>query len=380
MIFTVPKLDDDDRRVLTEIDAFREEVRHQVATPRRWTGLLRRSLVARGIQGSNSIEGIQVTLPDAEAAVAGEPPEETDEDTWAEITGYRSALTYVQQLADAPEFTYQYMLVNALHFMMLGHRLRIGPGRFRPGGIYITDSATGDVVYTGPDADLVPGLMAELMDWLNEGDLDAPVLVRASLAHLNLTSIHPWRDGNGRMSRCLHTLVLARGSELAPEFSSIEEWLGTGRNTWDYYDALQAVQHGVFEPHADTASWVRFCLRAHHLQAQVVQRRLRTAAALWQELEQLAEEHGLPSRTVSAMYAVATGVRLRRTTYQHDEGLSPDQAGRDLRQLVQTGLLKQEGQTRSRFYLAGTPVLEVRDRVGAATSAARLRDPYSDSR
>lgn len=376
MLFAVPALGPDDHRVLAEIDGFRDEVRHQIATPRRWTGLLRRSLVARGIQGSNSIEGIQVTLPDAEAAVAGEPPEETDEATWAEITGYRSALTYVQQLAGAPEFAYQHMLLNALHFMMQGHRLQIGPGRYRPGGIYITDSATGDVVYTGPDADLVPGLISELVDWLNEGDLDAPVLVRAAMAHLNLTSIHPWRDGNGRMSRCLHTLVIARGSELAPEFSSIEEWLGSGRNTWDYYDALRAVQAGVFEPHHDTASWVRFCLRAHHRQAQLVQRRLRTAAALWQELEELAERHGLPGRTVSATYAAATGVRLRRTTYQHDEGLSPDQAGRDLRQLVQSGLLTQQGQTRSRFYLAGTPVVEVRERVSGATSSTRLKEPY----
>jgi Fic family protein len=376
MIFSVPKLSQDDRRVLAEIEGFRDEVRHQIATPRRWTGLLRRSLVARGIQGSNSIEGIQVTLPDAEAAVADEPPVETDEATWAEIVGYRTALTYVQQLSGTPEFVYHHMLLNALHFMMQAHRLPIRPGQFRTGGIFVSDATAGEIAYTGPDAELVPGLMSELVDWLNAGDLDAPTLVRAAVAHLNLTSIHPWRDGNGRMSRCLQTLVIARGSELAPEFSSIEEWLGTGRNTWDYYDALRAVQHGVFEPRNDSGSWVRFCLRAHHLQAQLVQHRLVTAAALWRELERLADERGLPGRTVSALYAAATAVRLRRTTYQHDEALSLDQAGRDLRQLVQSGLLAQQGETRSRFYLPGPPVVEVRERIASGTAAASLTEPY----
>jgi hypothetical protein len=100
-----------------------------------------------------------------------------------------------------------------------------------------------------------------------------------------------------------------------------------------------------------------------------------STATLWRELERLADERGLPGRTVIALYAAATGMRLRRTTYQHDEGLSPDQAGHDLRQLVHSGLLSQQGQTRSRFYVAGAQVIELRDRVAAA-SAERLTEPY----
>nr|WP_157474295.1 Fic family protein [Parafrankia sp. EUN1f] len=51
-------------------------------------------------------------------------------------------------------------------------------------------------------------------------------------------SIHPWADGNGRMSRSLQTLMIARGGVLAPEFSSIEAWLGRPGNTWEYYREL----------------------------------------------------------------------------------------------------------------------------------------------
>jgi Fic family protein len=68
-------------------------------------------------------------------------------------------------------------------------------------------------------------LVQELVDWLN-GDDGTHLLVRAAMAHLHLVSIHPWADGNGRMSRSLQTLMIAREGALAPEFSSVEAWLG----------------------------------------------------------------------------------------------------------------------------------------------------------
>ncbi|NIA03686.1 MAG: hypothetical protein GWP12_04075 [Nitrospirae bacterium] len=77
---------------------------------------------------------------------------------------------------------------------------------------------------------------------LNEDVSDIPSMVRAGMAHLNLVMVHPFKDGNGRMARALQTLVLARERILAPQFSSIEEYLG--RNTPAYYGVL-AEEDGV---------------------------------------------------------------------------------------------------------------------------------------
>ena len=369
MLYVTPSLKDEDKRVLDELDRMRDSLRFQVATPHRWAGQLRRQLMARNIQGSNSIEGYQVTVDDAVAATTGDEPLDADPDVWSEITGYRDALTYVQALAQSVEFRYGYMLLNSLHFMMLKHHQEKWPGRFRPGGIWITDRSNGEVVYTGPDADRVPRLMQDLSDWLEDGELDAPLFVRAALAHLNLVRIHPWRDGNGRMSRCVHTLVLARDAVLAPEFSSIEEWLGSPRNTFAYYDALRATGRDMWQPHEDTLPWVRFCLRAHHMQMQRVRQRLDHAARLWEKLEAV----DVPSRTISALYTAASGGRVRRTSYQRDEDISQDQATRDLRTLLDRGLLEQRGQTRGRFYVAAPPIAAIAESLGRPSP---LRDPY----
>ena len=61
----------------------------------------------------------------------------------------------------------------------------------------MTNRPTGRLVYTAPPPGLIPGLIAELLAQLNAED-GSPAHVRAAMAHLNLTAIHPFLDGNGR--------------------------------------------------------------------------------------------------------------------------------------------------------------------------------------
>ncbi|MFB7949138.1 Fic family protein [Kitasatospora phosalacinea] len=213
------------------------------------------------------------------------------------------------------------------------------------------------------------------MDWLNDGDLDAPGLVRASMAHLNLVAIHPWSDGNGRMSRALHTLLLVREGGMAPEFSSIEEWLGRARNTYRYYDVLAEVGGPAWTPERDTFPWLRFCLRAHHQQAQSVERRLNTTREVWTALDEAIAQRGWPDRMLYALYPAAMGNRLRRATYQADAELSEQQAQRDIRELVRADWLVAKGEAQGRYYTAGPDLPESITR--GVREPRPLRDPYA---
>ncbi|GAA5070176.1 hypothetical protein GCM10023259_067380 [Thermocatellispora tengchongensis] len=353
----------------------RQDLKYRLAEPHRWDGQLRRQLQARAIQGSNAIEGYRASVEDIESIMSGEEPLDATPSVAKEIAGYQNAMTYIRLLSHARVFRYDVGLLHALNFMVIGHHVDKTPGTPRPGGIYVRNSATGEVVYEGPDAEQVPELLDELAAWLNTGDLDAPSYVRAAMAHLNLVKIHPWRDGNGRMSRALQTLVLGRDQITTPEFCSIEEWLGEGRITYDYYDVLGEVGRRRWSPHGDTLSWVRFCLRCHHMQAQRVRRRLAEAGEVWMLLEERVDAEGLHTRCVSALYQVFASTRLRRGMYQADEGLSPGQAARDLRELVKLGWLTPYGETKGRFYGRGEKMREI-----VAEFAARMvpvRDPYA---
>src|SRR5712664_2173702 len=135
-------------QAIEEIEELRKVLKVSTSdNRRRWTGLLR-SAFALAIQGSNSIEGFNVTYQDAMAAVDGEEPEiDPKAETWMAISGYRAALTYVLQLADDPYFKYSEELIRGLHYVMIGYDLDRHPGRWRPGAVWVKREATGETVY-----------------------------------------------------------------------------------------------------------------------------------------------------------------------------------------------------------------------------------------
>ncbi|MBL8140835.1 MAG: Fic family protein [Acidobacteria bacterium] len=373
MVFACPPLSDAERSVIATIDELRTNLSY-AAGSRRWTGLLRRVAFARAIQGSNSIEGYNVTVDDALAAVDGEPPLDAVAETWAAIVGYRNAMTYVLQLADDEHFEYSASLIKALHYTMLSYDLAKRPGRWRAGAIFVRSEPSGERVYEGPDVELVPGLIDELAASLNAAS-DVPALVRAAMAHLNLVMIHPYADGNGRMARCLQSLVLAREGILAPQFCSIEEYLG--RNTQAYYAVLAQVGAGAWHPERDTLPWVRFCLTAHYRQAQTLLRRTREIQRLWDALEALIKERGLPERTLAALSDTAMGFRLTNSRYRALADVSPNLASRDLATLCAAGLLTARGERRGRHYIASWQTRGIY--ASAREARVHVPDPFGDS-
>jgi Fic family protein len=372
VIYATPQLGFGESAALEKVDALRDEMRYYVASePRRWFGSVGRVLRARAIQGSNSIEGYDVSVEDAIAAVEGEGPSEAEEENWRATLGYRSALTYVLQLARDPHFEYTASLIRSLHFMMTEYSLDAGPGLWRERPVWVRNDASGEIVYTAPDERLVPELVAELV-----GDLEADgavhPIVKGAMAHLNLVMIHPFRDGNGRMSRCLQTLVLTRDQILNPEFCSIEEYLG--RNTDSYYRVLAEVGRGRWQPDGDALPWVRYCIEAHWVQAMSVLRRIRESETMWVKLKELVEAAGLPERTLAALLDAAIGIRVRNASYRAllaswDEAISNQVATTDLRAMVDAGFLQQEGRKRGTSYVAGAPLREIRGELRAARSA-----------
>jgi Fic family protein len=378
-VFNAPELGTEEHGVLELIGNLRVELRDRVAKPRRWNGSLRRMSFAKAVQGSNSIEGYDASLDDVVAAVDGEPTLNADAETALALIGYRDAMTYVLQIAADDAMRIDEGLLKSLHFMMLKHNLERNPGKWRPGAIFVRREATGEVVYEGPGHELVPGLIQEMLTQLDENDCH--VIVKAAMAHLNLVMIHPYSDGNGRMARCLQTLVLARDRIVAPVFSSIEEFLG--RNTQTYYDVLGEVGEGSWRPENDARPWVRFCLRAHFLQARTLLQRRKEIEAVWLACFSLAEKHKLAERCTAALIDAAYGLRVRRGSYQNGVKLSlgeevPDvTASRDLKTMVEKGLLIPVGERRSRHYLPSEQLKHIREGIRSQRPPRDELDPFN---
>ncbi len=359
MIYAIPKLEPYDHKALELLKAQREQLRFHVArSPNRWIGSLRRAAAARALRGSNSIEGYNAELDQAAVIVDDEKPETLEEETYKALVGYRTSMTYILRMHDDPHFALDAQVIRSIHFMMLSYDLTKLPGQWRTGSIFVVQEPSGETVYEGPDANIVASLVEDLEQQLAGQELGVDPLVIGAMAHLNLAMIHPFKDGNGRMSRALQTLIISRNGMLSPVFCSIEEWLG--RNTQAYYNILAEVGQGKWNPHHNALPWVRFCLRAHYQQAATLMRRISETGAIWGDVVKLIERHSLHTRSETSLVEAALGFTIRNSRYRQEGDISDVVASRDLKKLCEIGLLIPVGDKRGRHYIASSGLAELR--------------------
>ena len=384
MIYEAPKLTERDTQVLEEVQSLRDDLQFYLGAPRRWYGTLSRVMMARAVQASTSIEGYHSTVDETVAIIEGEEPMDVDEDTRMAVSGYRDAMTYVMRLTGPSRNEEPIMdasLLKSLHFMMAGHDLSTNPGQWRSGAVWVRDS-TGNPVYEAPDRDDLETLINELIAQVN--DRADPALVAAAMAHLNLTLIHPFSDGNGRMARCLQSFVLGSAfGALSPVFTSIEEYLG--RNTASYYAALTETAAGSWSPERSARPWIEFCLTAHYRQAATVRRRIDLFEARWDRCEQIVARSRLPGRVIDALMHSAQGWSLKRSLYMRivrsatGEEISDAMATRDLAAMAAAGLLEPVGEKRGRHYRPSESLRALEQEIRAMQPARPAIDPYGPS-
>jgi Fic family protein len=273
-------------------------------------------------------------------------------------------MDHVGVMALDPTFQWLDRVILDLQFDACYFQRDKTPGLWRTNPIAVT-RADGGIAYEGPPAESVAALMVEVVEWLRSGDLDAHVVVRGAMAHLHTVSVHPFRDGNGRISRIVQSLVLARDGLLAPEFSSIEEYLAA--HTAAYYATLEQVQGGRYQPERDASDWVRFCVDAHLVQARRRLEQIAEASVRWRFLEALVGARGWPDRLVIALEQSLVG-GTDRASYMSEVDISLATASNDFRRLFDAGLIVQSGKGRKIRYYASDAL---RAEVAAAVKSQR---------
>ena len=156
MLSAFPGLALEDSVVLKEIAAVRGELAEVLRAPRRWTGRLRRTALARAIRGSSSIEGYHVELDDADAALDGGEPLGVDQRTFAEIRGHRQALGYVLAMCTDAHFCLDASAPRTIHVLTGSRELSKGPGRHHEPDAYVHCERSEPIVRTGADPAVTP--------------------------------------------------------------------------------------------------------------------------------------------------------------------------------------------------------------------------------
>ena len=203
---------------------------------------------------TSQIEGTQATLTDLFDDEAGLDIKNADD--IEEVTNYMQAFRFVREnLRDESGLPISVRLLCGAHKLLLNGVRGTGkqPGELRKSQNWIGGTRPGNAVFVPPPADEVPGLLANLEQFIHKKDDGLPRLVNIALAHAQFETIHPFLDGNGRIGRLLIAALMEYFDLLPEPLMYLSSYLK--EHQLEYYRLL-----GAIRTEGDWESWVSFFL------------------------------------------------------------------------------------------------------------------------
>lgn len=220
-------------------------------------------------------------------------------------------------------------------------------GRYRTGDMQVVSGAMGKekVHYEAVKPELVKTEMDKFLDWFNnENHLD-PVL-KAAIAHFWFIIIHPFDDGNGRIGRAISDLLLARAEGSGERFYSMSSQILAERKI--YYEVLQKVQHRSGDI-TEWIDWFLHCLKNAMLSTESTTQKILRKAEFW-KLHEHTPINERQRLILNKLFDNFEG-KLQTSKWAKIVKTSSDTALRDIKDLVEKGILKQsEGGGRNANY------------------------------
>lgn len=334
-------------RLLGEIDEFKGHWRKLGEIRAERLASLRQVTTIESAGSSTRIEGAQLSDDEVARVLQGLRVDSFRERDEGEVLGYGELLyTIFDTYRDIPLTENS---IKQLHKLLLAHvdkdaRHR-GDYKKHPNPVEARhpDGRVEVIFETATPFD-TPRLMTQLVDATNAAlaaEADHPLVVIARF-FVEFLAIHPFQDGNGRLSRALTALLMLRaGYEYVP-YASVERVIE--ENKAGYYHALRASQVGTKTDPSDFGDWLLFFLRVLQTQKRILAGKLDVERSVVRlkdvqvRILEIVERHG---RATSADVATALPINARSARYH-------------LSLLCERGLIQAHGERRGRFYTRGT--------------------------
>ncbi|MBQ7670848.1 MAG: Fic family protein [Clostridia bacterium] len=289
-------------------------------------------------EASNAIEGIVTTSIRIRQLVEEKTtPRNRDE---KEIAGYRDVLAIIHESFDAIPITQNYIL--QLHKILYNHLANPMAGKTKNVQNYISASYPGgreEILFTPLAPYETPEALDRICMEYNRviGNAEVEPLIAIPIFIHDFLCIHPFNDGNGRMSRLLTTLLLYRNGFYVGKYISLEAKIAKNKDL--YYDALGESQVGWHKGGEDPVPFIKYLLG--------------TILSAYRDFE---ERLALVETKLSTLEMVrrATKYKVGRFTKQDIRELCPSISDSSIegafRKLIEEGEIKREGQGKSITY------------------------------
>lgn len=329
------------------IEACKEVIDHAPLLPY-YEKEFQKDAMVRTVHFGTHIEGNELDLAQAERIIDGQDVVARERDI-QEILNYRKVIDYLErsEINQKSEITQD--LIKKIHKLTVDKILEPQKcGNFRKTQVVVKNSLTGEISFRPPMAISVPYQIKDLLAFINSPEQKEihPVL-RGGIVHYELVRIHPFLDGNGRVSRALSTLILFLEGYDIRKFFSLEEYFDS--DAAKYYEALQSVA----KKDGDLTFWLEYFSLGLAIELSKIKEKIENISVDANLKQKLGGKPLLLSdRQLKIVeYIQKTGYLQNKAFVQLFPMVSEDTILNELKELLKNGIIKKQGVTKGAKYI-----------------------------
>mgnify|MGYP000880988372 CR=1 FL=1 len=346
---------------ISSIESAKALIDHSPLVPA-WEAKFKKDAMARTIHFGTKIEGNDLTQDQAQKVSRLElvdDPEEAAkragiiarERDIQEVLNYRNVIKWIdeQDPTLSPNLLSEKTLKN-LHSLTMDRLLvedQIGHYRRKQVIVKGAGDSAGKIVFRPPISVEVPFMVEEFFEWLNSPETKKThPIFRAAIAHYQLVFIHPFIEGNGRTARALASLILYGTGYDFKRFFSLEEYFDS--DVESYYSALQSVQQSE---NAEMTYWLEYFCYGLAIEVDKVKEKVLKLSKDLKLKKELGRQVALSERQIILLELLQDQGEITSTDAQDIlPNVSVDTVLRDLKDLIEKGVVKKHGVTKGVTY------------------------------
>ncbi len=324
-----------------------------------WEARFREDATLRAVHYGTHVEGNDLNLEEVKKVMEGKEVVARERDI-LEVINYRKVIDYLSKLVERGEKSkeggiwlrkdiYTEATLRELHGLTVAGIVPAGEtGKYRTVQVVLRDVLTGEIVHRPPAAVEVKYQLEDFFEWLDDPIAwDLHPVIKAGIVHYALVAIHPFTEGNGRVSRAMATLIfLNEGYDIRRIFS-LEEYYD--KNVAGYYYAIKTADQNADH---DLTSWLEYFVEGVAIEFNAVKEKVQHLSLDLKLKNQAGQQIFLSERQIKLIeYIQKVGYLSNAQFADILPMVSEDTVLRDLKDLMLKKIIKKRGKTKAARYM-----------------------------
>jgi Fic family protein len=319
-----------------------------------WEAKFKEEAEVRAVHYGTHVEGNELNLSEVRKVMEGKEVVARDRDI-KEVINYRKVIDWLSKITDESHGAHESDGIYGEKTLKNLHKLTVEGivpesevGEYRKVQVVLRDVLTGDIVHRPAPGVEVPVQMEEFFEWFSGPEArELHPILKAGIVHYAIVNIHPFTEGNGRVSRAMATLILLNeGYDIRKLFSLEEHY---DKNVAAYYFAIKTADQN---PDHDLTQWLEYFVSGVAIEFNRVREQVQHLSV---DLKLKAAAGGqvfLNSRQIKIVEHIENVGYLSNAEFKNLLPMvSEDTVLRDLKDLMEKKIVKKKGKTKAARYM-----------------------------